>query len=106
MEEASILGNRIGILSYGKIQCIGTPLELIEKYTNVVNLNITKHSDANNDLIISFLLDILENLDINYEIFNKDILFRIPTDKIKINWSEFFKKLDVSLSELKIKIIL
>ena len=39
----------------------------------------------------------------NYENFNKDILFRIPTDKIKINWSQFFEKLDGALSELRIK---
>ena len=45
----------------------------------------------------------LENLDINYENFNRDILFRIPTDKRKINWSEFFKRLDGSLNVLKIK---
>jgi hypothetical protein len=45
----------------------------------------------------------LENLDINYENFNRDILFRIPTNKRKINWSEFFKRLDGSLNVLKIK---
>ena len=69
MEEASVLGNKIGILSEGKMQCIGTPLELIEKYTNSVNLNITKHSEANDDEIISFVLENFGDLDIYFENF-------------------------------------
>ena len=31
MEEASVLGKRIGIISDGKMKCIGTPLFLIDK---------------------------------------------------------------------------
>ena len=103
MEEASILGNRIGILSEGKMQCIGTPLELIEKYTNCINLNITKHFNADDDFIIASVLDNFGDLDINFENFNRDILFRIPTDKVRIDWSEFFRRLDSSLDEMKIK---
>ena len=103
MEEAQILGNRIGILSEGKMQCIGTPLELIEKYTNSVNLNITKHSKANDDKIIAFVLQNFGDLDVNFENFNKDILFRIPTNKVGINWTEFFKRLDGELAKLNIK---
>ena len=107
MEEASVLGNRIGILSEGKMKCIGTPLELIEKYTNSVNLNITKHFNANNDLIVDYVLDKFDdkNLDIDFENFNREILFRIPTDGPNINWSEFFEKLDRDRVNLKIKII-
>ena len=60
MEEASVLGNRIGILSGGEMKVIGTPLELIEKYTQSVNLNITKHSDANDDTIVGYILDYFE----------------------------------------------
>ena len=42
MEEASVLGNRIGILSEGNMKCIGSPLFLIEKFGKNINLNITK----------------------------------------------------------------
>ena len=103
MEEAQVLGNRIGILSEGKMQCIGTPLELIEEYTNSVNLNITKHSKANDDEIIAFILQNFGDLDVNFENFNKNILFRIPTNKVIINWMEFFKRLDTELEKLNIK---
>ena len=82
MEEASVLGNRIGILSGGEMKVIGTPLELIEKYTQSVNLNITKHSDANDDTIVGYILDYFENknLNIEFENFNREIMFRISTE--------------------------
>ena len=32
MEEASVLGKRIGIINAGKMKCIGSPLFLIERY--------------------------------------------------------------------------
>ena len=32
MEEASVLGNRIGIINEGRMKCIGTPLFLIERF--------------------------------------------------------------------------
>ena len=103
MEEAQILGDRIGILSEGKMQVVGTPLELIDKYTNNVNLNIIKHADANEDKIIGHVLQSFGDLDIYFENFNRNILFRIPTNVIEINWKNFFELLDRKLDNLKIK---
>ena len=55
MEEASVLGKRIGIINAGKMKCIGTPLFLIERYGKYMNLNITKEEGADNDKIIEFI---------------------------------------------------
>ena len=49
MEEASVLGKRIGIINAGKMKCIGTPLFLIERFGKFMNLNITKEEGADND---------------------------------------------------------
>ena len=103
MEEAQVLGNRIGILSEGKMQRIDTPLKLIEDFTNNIKLNITKHSDADDDSIIAFFLDKFGDHEISFENFNKDILFRIPINNICINWTEFFKQLDANLTKYRIK---
>ena len=105
MEEAAVLGNRIGILSEGEMKVIGTPLELIEKYAQNVNLNITKHFDSNEDIIISYILDNFNNKNLNIDIenFNREILFRISAENQEIKWSEFFEKLDKDKSKLKIK---
>ena len=105
MEEASELGNRIGILSDGKMQCIGSPLFLINKFTKNINLNITKNSEGNDENIINFINNNIDNSNeiIKYEKFNKEILFRIKNTKSGINWSSFFDKMDSQLKNLNIK---
>jgi len=106
MEEASILGNRIGILSDGNMKCIGSPLFLIEKFGKNINLNISKKEGANNNEIINFINEnIGTNMHIENEVFNEEILFKIPkSDKnSNINWSLFFEKLDEKLDYLNIK---
>ena len=55
MEEAAVLGNRIGILSEGDMKCIGSPLFLIERFGKNINLNITKEIDSSNEEIINFI---------------------------------------------------
>ncbi len=105
MDEASVLGNRIGILSEGEMKVIGTPLELIEKYTQNVNLNITKLSGVNDDNIIDYIYNKFKtkNIDIDFENFNSEILFRISTSKNQIKWSDFFNELDRDRVGLGIK---
>ena len=104
MEEASVLGNRIGILSEGNIKCIGSPLFLIEKFGKNINLNITKKSEANNDTIINFIKNNSgKDLNIQFEIFNEEILFKIPRENNNFNGKDLFKKLDTNLEELNIK---
>ena len=109
MEEASVLGNRIGILSEGNMKCIGSPLFLIEKLGKNINLNITKKTEADNEEIINFINNnIGKNIVIENEIFNEEILFRIPKKDNKSNiinydWSNFFEKLDEECDQLNIR---
>ena len=101
MEEAAVLGNRIGILSEGDMKCIGSPLFLIERFGKNINLNIAKQLEANNESIINFIKDNIK--DIEYEIYNKEILFRIPKNNIEFSGKKFFKILDENYKKLGIK---
>ena len=101
MEEAAVLGNRIGILSEGDMKCIGSPLFLIERFGKNINLNITKQLEANNESIINFIKDNIK--DIEYEIYNEEILFRIPKNNIEFSGKKFFKILDENYKKLGIK---
>ena len=83
MEEASVLGKRIGIINAGKMKCIGTPLFLIERFGKFMNLNITKEEGADNDKIIDFIQKRAQNIE--YEILSEEILFRIPKKSEKGN---------------------
>ena len=76
MEEASVLGNRIGIISEGKMKCIGSPLFLIERFGKFISINITKEPNAENKAIIDFIKQRANNVE--YEILSEEILFRIP----------------------------
>jgi ATP-binding cassette subfamily A (ABC1) protein 3 len=76
MEEASVLGKRIGIISSGKMKCIGTPLFLIERFGKYLSLNLSMEEDADTQSIINFFEKTIPNID--YEILSEEILFRIP----------------------------
>ena len=105
MEEASVLGNRIGILSEGELQCIGSPLFLIGNLGKTINLNVSKNdTDSDNNKIIDFIKNNSgNNLDIEYDIFNEEICFKIPKEDNKFKGKEFFIKLDKNLKNLNIK---
>ena len=101
MEEAAVLGNRIGILSEGEMKCIGSPLFLIERFSKYINLNITKEIDSNNDEIINFINKYID--DVEYEIYTEEVLFKIPKYNKKFSGKKFFKILDENYKKLKIK---
>ena len=101
MEEAAVLGNRIGILSEGDMKCIGSPLFLIERFGKNINLNISKELEANNEEIINFIQNNLK--DVEYEVYTEEILFRIPKTNKEFCGKKFFKILDENYKRLKIK---
>ena len=104
MEEASILGNRIGIISLGHMKCIGSPLFLIEKYGKYMNLNVFKEEDADDNAIVDFILNQAENVE--YEVLSEEIMFRIPvkdTDIAEVKLldiSQFFRYFDENMYDL------
>ena len=106
MEEASVLGNRIGIMAEGVLKCIGTPLFLIEKYGKYLSINIHKEKDADNDKIINFFKS--KSNGIEAEILTQEILIRIPknkpgTEEKNLDIQSFFSDLDNNIEELKIR---
>lgn len=100
MEEASVLGNRIGIVSQGKLKCCGTSLFLIERFGKTISLTIAKDKKADDDEIIKFVQNRIKGVE--HEILSEEILFRIPK-KDQINFKDFFGELDENLENLKIK---
>ena len=110
MEEASVLGKRIGIINAGKMKCLGSPLFLIEKYGRYMSLTVTKEEDADNEQIIEFVKSLSKNVE--YEVLSEEILFRIPMKddkneekKLKkiLDIPTFFKNFDENINNLKIK---
>ena len=109
MEEAAVLGKRIGIISNGNLVCLGSTLFLIEKYGKFISINIIKDKNSVNHEIIKFIKNIYDDHDneIEIEVLSEEILFRIPKFKRrnnrKFDFEKFFSKLDENLKNLKIK---
>ena len=55
MEEADSLGDRIGIMSHGKLMCCGTPEYLKEKYGEGYSLVIVKNNREPNEELEEFI---------------------------------------------------
>ena len=105
MEEASVLGNRIGIINKGKMKCIGTSLFLVEKFGKYMSINLYKDEEANNENIINYINDKIKET--QFEVLSEEIILRIPKSNFMngegLNLREFFEDLDNNLKRLKIK---
>ena len=105
MEEASVLGSRIGIINEGRMKCIGTPLFLIERFGKFMSITISKEEGANNEEIINYFNS--KTQDAQYEILSEEILCRIPKSNYAeggiLNLGHFFNELDENLQYLRIK---
>lgn len=99
MEEAAVLGNRIGIVANGKLKCSGTGLFLIDKFGKYISLSISKEKDANDSEIKTFITDHYPNAE--FEFLSEEILVKIP--KTSASLKAFFTDLDVNITNLKIK---
>ena len=107
MEEASVLGKRIGIINLGQMKCIGSPLFLIEKYGKFMSLNITKEENANSDKIIEFVTHLADGVE--YEALSEEIMFRVPIKNEdngknkKLDLKSFFQNFDKNIKNLNIQ---
>ena len=108
MEEASVLGKRIGIINAGQMKCIGSPLFLIEKYGKFMSLNVVKEEKAVDDKIVDFITHLADNVE--YEVLSEEIMFRIPIKDVdnrkkhkKLDLKTFFQLFDINLKTLQIK---
>jgi len=55
MDEADILGDRIGIMANGKLTCLGTSMFLKSKFGVGYNLTVVKSSTEPNTSIMDYM---------------------------------------------------
>ena len=55
MDEADILGDRIGIMAKGKMTCLGTSMFLKDKFGVGYNLTVQKSNNKINTGLIDYL---------------------------------------------------
>jgi len=97
MEEAAVLGNRVGIISEGELQCLGTPLFLIDKFGEYFTLSFRITPETKTDKLMEFIESKYEG--VKYLIFTEEITFQIDRKK-ETNLKDFFVELDSITSSL------
>ena len=105
MEEADILADRIGIMSQGKLFCLGSPLYLKKRFGVGYNLSIVKKVQGSKQPEFA-KIELLVNKHIPeskvFNIASAEILFEIPLD-CTYRFKSFFEELDNSLENLQIE---
>jgi ATP-binding cassette, subfamily A (ABC1), member 3 len=82
MEEADYLGDRIAIMSFGKLRCCGSSLFLKKRFGIGYNLNIIKKEGKRSDQIHQFVFRYLNQAEIEAEVEN-EIVFKLPYSAAK-----------------------
>ena len=93
MDEADKLGDRIGIMSHGRLVCLGTSLFLKNRYGIGYTLTLEKQDKAPNHTLEPFLKDRLGNEVRKLSEIGKEITFQIPQE-VSYKFKEFFEEFD------------
>jgi len=104
MEEAEELGDRIGIMAFGSLKCVGSPLFLNSVYGagyNLIVLNNSQENQSENDKVTPFLKSIIPEIEIR-RTAGKEVTYFLPKEKSD-KFKSFFTALDANADNLNIK---
>lgn len=92
MDEADILGDRIGIMAKGKMMCLGTSLFLKQKFGTGYKLTMVKATKSKNKLLAPFLTQYLGPVELLSEV-SSEIQFQV-SQEAALNFKTFFEIFD------------
>ena len=81
MDEADVLGDRIGIMAAGKIICLGSSLFLKNRYGTGYKLTLVKATKEVNEKVGPFIQERLGEVEKLSEVAS-EISFKIPVEKV------------------------
>ena len=99
MDEADILGDRIGIMAGGKLTCLGSGPFLKRKFGVGYNLTLVKTSNEPNQRVVPFIHKKLGKACHKQSEIQSEMSIKIPGEYIR-KFSKFFDQLDSNLSDL------
>ena len=100
MEEADVLGDRVAIMSHGKIQAMGTSLSLKREYGGGYKMTIIAKAPQFTDGVMEFISRTLEGSSLESKVDNA-LFFRIP-DVDDRDLIEFFLEVEARREEIGI----
>lgn len=102
MDEADILGDRIGIMTGGQLICLGSSLFLKNRFGVGYNLTMVKKSKEANKEIEPYLKGNLGASVKKLSEVSSEITFQIP-NALSSNFKDFFGRFDSELEKLGIR---
>ena len=100
MDEADVLGDRIGIMIQGQLKCIGSPLFLKSRFGSGYKITFVKKRRKSHPLLEKFLQSYFAGVVKASEV-HEEISFVIPKTEAQ-NFGGFFETLDQRLEEFDI----
>ena len=97
MDEADVLGDRIGIMAKGKIVCLGTSLFLKNRFGAGYKLTMVKKFKQKNRKIMPYLENVFGNVEKLSEV-SQEITFKIDYDQAS-KFGEFFARFDQDMDQ-------
>jgi ATP-binding cassette subfamily A (ABC1) protein 3 len=102
MDEADILGDRIGIMSGGQLICLGSSLFLKNRFGVGYNVTMVKKSKEPNTLVGDYFEQHLDASVKKLHEVSSEITYQIPT-ALSFKFKEFFDHFDKSLDALDVR---
>lgn len=99
LEEADVLSDRIGIMSQGKLMCIGTAQHLKTKFGDGYRLTVS-YDESNVLPVHNYIREVVPNAKVLSQ-FEGSTVFVVPKQNIQV--SELFKEIENHKDEKKIK---
>ena len=101
MDEADILGDRIGIMAGGELICLGSSLFLKNRFGVGYKLTMVKNDKADNKKVGPYLENKLGDVKKLTEV-SSEINYQIPTH-LSHKFKDFFDEFDSQLDSLDIR---
>ena len=100
MDEADVLGDRIGIMAKGKLMCLGSSLFLKNRFSAGIKVTMVKKSKDLNKQVSRFLATYFSEFELLSEIAT-EMTYLLPNRESSA-FTDFFTEFDKNLDKLGI----
>ena len=100
MDEADVLGDRIGIMAKGQMMCLGSSLFLKKRFGAGYKLTMVKATKDTNSKILPYIEKHLGPAELISEV-SSEISFGVQ-EEVASSFNEFFRQFDLDMQDLGI----
>lgn len=103
MDEADVLGERVGVMHTGSLKCLGSPLFLKNRYGAGYDLALTRNDASCDDsVVLAFVQRHVSDATLKHTQGGSDMHIQLPFGN-EGAFPDLFTDLDASLAQLRVK---